>query len=143
MATEHFQQMLLGQMSAEDRLAFEQTITYLAEVANRPNGASAEGSVAGIINRQSPAVRNALYAVSETMDTPRTRPFQEKWDERQNAQEMGFDDPGAAVAVKSAIDGHEVMAGLQHRMGTDADLPSNEPLTMREQVAAAVDYHDT
>jgi len=139
MSTEHFQQMLLGNMSPADSLAFEQTIEYFREVANRPDGSSPEGSVAGIINRQSPTVRNALYAISETLDNPRPAPFLDKWSEHQNATAMGFDQPDAAVAVKSAIDGMEVATALQARLGIDQ--PSDEPLTMREQVSAAADYH--
>jgi hypothetical protein len=137
------QELLLSKLSPADQVALGETLDYLQELARRPSGYTPEGSVAAVLNKQSPAVRGAIAAISGVMETPRNRPFQEKWDEHTNAEALGLADPEAAVHIKSALDGQEVMQSLQARLGTDADTPTNDaPITNREALEAAFDFHE-
>ena len=135
-----FWSKLENTMTGAEQRELLQTMNYLTEVAYRPDGRSPEGSAAAIINKQSPAVRQAFAVISEVLETPRTRPFTEKWTEGQNAEEMGLH-PETTTHIKSALDGQYVAHQLQERMGTDADTPtSNEPDT-RDILSAAYDLH--
>ena len=137
--SQSFIDQLTRGLSPEDRNQLEDVIDYLgSHAAPGASGRMAEGSVAALLNKQSPAVRNAFSQISELLETPRMEPFIDKWSEAQNASAMGLD-PDAAVQVKAALDGSEVASRLQGRMGTDADRP-DEPPSMRDQIEAAVSY---
>ena len=141
MSAQAFWQALTRGMSPQDQQALVETLNYLGQKA-RSDGPLPEGSLASVINRQTPAVRNAIAHISGAMETPRTRPFEEKLDEHQMAERMSFADPEAAVHIKSALDGQEVTARLIDRMGSDADNPDTSPPTDREILSAAYDLHN-
>ena len=138
------QQLILSKLNPSEQQQLMDAITYLGEKARDPSGYLAEGSVASFINRQPPAVRNAIAHISEAMETPRGRPFLEKWSEHQNAQAFGFD-PDAAVTIKSALDTSDVLQGTIDRLGgSDADHAAEldtPELSRQEQIAAAFDLH--
>jgi hypothetical protein len=136
--------ILTSNMSPADQQQLQQVLEYMHERAGDPNGYVAEGGIPALINRQSPAVRNALGQISEAMETPRNRPFTPKWSEAQNADALGLD-PQTSVTIKQALDTSDVLAGTIERLGgSDADHAAelNSPeLSRQEQIAAAFDLH--
>ena len=132
--------LLMG-LSQEEATELQQLLTYLGQKAgpDNPTGFLAEGSVASVINRASPAVRQKMAMISDIVETPRHKPFEEKFSEAEWFRRLGADVP-ASLAVKGALDGQEVMSKLQQKMGTDADMPQ-KPLSDREILSAAYDKH--
>lgn len=133
-------EILLKHCNAEERQQVMDTLAYLTEVAQRPSGASREGSVASIINAQPPKVREVFRKLDNLMETPRIRPFDQKLTEQDHAALLGLD-PDISTHIKSALDGQEVLARTMDRMGTDADRPEQE-LNMRDHIAAALTHHE-
>ena len=132
--------LLMG-LNQEQVTELQQLLVYLGEKAGpeNPSGHLPEGSVAALLNRASPAVRQKIAMLSDIVETPRHKPFESKLSEADWFERLGADVP-AALNVKSALDGQEVAGKLQSRMGTDASLPPKE-LTMRELLTAAVEKH--
>lgn len=112
-------------------------LDYMRERAY--NNSLPEGSIARLLNKQSPEIRDAMEVLSNVITHTRDRPFDEKWDEQQSAEALGLD-PRAAEHLQAALDGEEVAGSLQQRMGSDRDLPV-EPLTMADEISAAIDFH--
>jgi hypothetical protein len=140
MSADAFWATMTRDMSPQDQQQLADVLTYMHERASDPSGYVGEGGIPALINRQSPAVRNALSHISEAMETPRNRPFMEKWSEAQNAHAMGLD-PDTSTTIKSALDTSDVLQGTIDRLGgSDADhaaqLDSPE-LSRREAIAAA------
>lgn len=130
--------LLMG-LNQDEVTELQQLVTYLGEKAgpSNPSGHMPEGSVASLINRASPKVRAKMAMISDMVEYPRTKPFEEKWGEDEYFSRLGMDVP-ASLKVKEALDGQEVMGKLQQRMGTDADMPQKE-LSRREVIAAALE----
>lgn len=131
--------LLLQGLSPDEQQELIDIATYLGEKAGpgNPSGHMAEGSVAALLNRASPKVREKFMRLTEAIDTPRFQPFQPKRSEGERADEFGLD-PDITQTVKSALDNQDVMASLQRRMGSDRDMPDTPP-TMREVMSAAYD----
>jgi hypothetical protein len=131
--------ILTANMSHADQQQLQSVLEYMHERASDPSGYVGEGGIPALINRQSPAVRKALGQISELMETPRNRPFMEKWSEHQNADAMGLD-PQTSVTIKQALDTSDVISGTIDRLGgSDATvLPPEEPST-RDVMSAAFD----
>jgi hypothetical protein len=136
--------VLTSNMSQQDQQQLQDVLTYMHERASDPSGYVGEGSIPALINRQLPAVRNALAHISEAMETPRPRPFMEKFSEAQNADALGLD-PQSSVTIKQALDTSDVLAGVIDRMGgsdaDNADRLDSPELSRQEQIAAAFDLH--
>ena len=132
--------LLMG-LSQDEATELQQLMVYLAEKAGpgNPSGHIPEGSIASLINRASPKVRQKMAMISDIVETPRHKPFEDKFSEAEWFSRLGADVP-SSLNVKAALDGQAVAGGLQQRMGTDADRPQ-QPLTMRELIQAAVEKH--
>ena len=132
--------LLMG-LNQEQVTELQQLLVYLGEKAgpDNPSGYLPEGSIASVINRASPAVRQKIAMLSDIVETPRHKPFEEKFSEADWFHRLGADVP-SALNVKAALDGQEVAGKLQQRMGTDASLPQRE-LSRRELVEAAFNKH--
>jgi len=132
-------QLLLQGLSPEEVQELVSIVDYLGEKAGpaNPSGQMPEGSVASLLNKASPKVREKFLKLSETLEAPRHMPFAPKRSEGQIAEDFGLDG-ATSETVKSAIDTQEVMATLQRKMGSDASLPETPP-TMREIMGAAYD----
>ena len=139
--TPSMQNLIRGLTPAELQ-EMQDIVDYLTEKAGpgNPSGIMPEGSAAALLNRASPNVRARFSDLSQMLETPRTAPFMPKLDEGQQAQVFGLD-PAQSVLIKGALDGQEVMARVNERMGTDATLPLQEPTT-RDVIAAAMEAHD-
>ena len=135
--------LLLQGLSPDEQQELADIVTYLGEKAGpgNPSGMMAEGSIASLLNRASPKVREKFMRLSEVLEVPRHLPFQPKRSEGQIAEDFGLDG-ATSETVKSALDGQHVAAGLQRRMGTDSQLPDREP-TLRELLLAAHDSAPT
>lgn len=132
-------QLLLQGLSPEEVQELVSIVDYLGEKAGagNPSGQMPEGSVASLLNRASPRVREKFLKLSETLEVPRHMPFAPKRSEGQIAEDFGLDG-ATSETVKSAIDTQEVMAKLQRRMGSDKDLPDTPP-SMADIMGAAYD----
>ena len=132
---------LLAGLSQEEATELQQLLVYLGEKAGpgNPTGHLPEGSVASVINRASPAVRQKMAMINDIVETPRHKPFEEKFSEAEWFRRLGADVP-ASLNVKGALDGQEVMSKLQQKMGTDSDMPKKE-LSDREIIEAAMAKH--
>lgn len=128
---------ILGHLSHEERQQVEDVIHYLTEKASSSDGHIPEGSVATLLNRQPPRVREVFRLLSELVEFPRPAPFQPKMSEADHFELLGLD-PEKSMTIKSALDGQEVAASLQDRMGTDATR-KQDPISLREQIAAAME----
>lgn len=132
--------LLLAGMTPDEQAQTQHLLQYLHEKATSPSGHMAEGSVSALLNRQSPAVRNAFARFNEAMETPRIRPFDEKWSEADYAEAAGLD-PATSTQIKAAIDTSEVLNRTIDRLGgSDATRP-DEPLSTRDVISAAIDFH--
>lgn len=127
-------------LSPAEAQELQNILDYISEKI-ATNAPLAEGNIGTLLNRASPNVRQRFQMISEFMETPRTMPFQPKFDERDRADFLGLD-PDEAEQGKAALDALEVSGKLQQRMGTDAQRPK-APLTLREQVAAALEAANT
>lgn len=132
-------QTLIGHLNQAERNQVADLLDYMTSVATSPNGHVPEGSIATLMNKQSPRIREVFSTLSKGMELPRIAPFDHKHTEAEWAQALGLD-PNIAQSVKAALDGQEVAAGLQRRMGTDTSLPQN-PITHKEVLEAAYDRH--
>ena len=132
---------LLSGLTQDQATELQQLLVYLGEKAGpgNPSGEMPEGSVASVINKASPAVRQRMAMLSELIETPRTKPFEEPFSEAEWLRRLGADVP-SGLAVKSALDTQEVMHGLQKSMGTDSQLPKQPP-SMADLLSAAYDKH--
>lgn len=128
---------LLQGLSSEQLQEFADAVLYLTEKAGGDGSMPEQGGVGGLLNSLSPAVRERFALLSNVLETPRVAPFAPKLSERDHARSFGFD-PDTTELLKAALDGQEVAGRVQSRMGTDADRPP-EPLTRRDQIAAAFD----
>ncbi len=131
---------LVEDLSLSERQELQDAITYLTEHAQ---SGMPEGSVARVINGLSPAVRAKFELVSQMLETPRMAPFQPKMGNDEYAEAFGAD-PATLERIKQRMDAGTVATGLQRRMGTDASLAygaQSAPLTLKEQLAAALDLH--
>ena len=133
-------QTLIGHLNQAERNQVADLLDYMTSVATSPNGHVPERSIATLLNRQSPRIREVFSTLSKAMETPRIAPFDHKHTEAEWAQGLGLD-PTIAQSVKSALDGQEVAATLQKKMGTDTSLPQ-APTTHREVLEAAYDLHN-
>jgi hypothetical protein len=128
---------LLEGLTPQELIELEQTIAYLTEQGQR--GSINEGSFGAVIGKQSPNVQRVLSQLSRLVETPRIAPFQPKLSEDDYFHTLGLN-AEQGKAIKGQLDGEEVLAGLQNRMGTDASLPA-EPVTRRDQIEAALALH--
>ena len=129
------QQILLQGLSPQEVQELIDISDYLAERV--PAGQLAEGSVASLLNKASPRVREKLLQLSQALETPRYAPFQEKMTEGQRAAEFGLD-PQITQVTKQALDGQAVAKGVLDRLGGgDSTLPQKEP-SMRDVIEAAM-----
>ena len=133
-------QTLIGHLDQSERNQVADLLQYMTSVATSPNGHVPEGSIATLLNKQSPRVREVFSTLSKGMETPRIAPFDHKHTEAEWAQVLGLD-PSVAQSVKAALDGQEVAATLQKKMGTDTGLPQG-PITHKEVLEAAYDLHN-
>ena len=129
--------MLTKGLSPDEMQELVDVLDYLGERV--PAGSLAEGSVATLLNKASPNVRNAIARVSSLMETPRSLPFQPKISERLHAELLGLD-PQIAETTKSVLDTQHVADGVMKRMGTDSQLPQ-KPISDREIIEAAMAKH--
>jgi hypothetical protein len=135
-----YAQALLGHLNPDEQQEFMDLTAYIGEKAGRGgSGRMPEDSIGNLLNKASPRVARAFKTLSDVVETPRHHPFHEKHSEAEIFDAMGFD-AEAGVMAKAAIDAQHVMGELQSKMGTDADLP-DQPLTMRDNISAAVDAH--
>ena len=127
-------------LNLEELQEFADASDYLKEKAgsNNPSGHIAEGSIGRLMNSLSPRVKAAFQNISRTIESPRHRPFHEKFSETDQLVSMGFGHE--AQMVKDVLDVEEVAGRIQQDLGTDADLPE-QPLTMRDNISAAFDAH--
>lgn len=133
-------QTLIGHLNQSERNQVADLLDYMTSVATSPNGHVPEGSIATLLNRQSPRIREVFSTLSKGMETPRIAPFDHKHTEAEWAQVLGLD-PTVAQSVKAALDGQEVAHSLQRRMGTDTSLPET-PVSHKEVLEAAYDLHN-
>lgn len=134
------QQIILNSLSPPEREQFMDILYYLNEKATDGKGGyMAEGSVAALLNKQSPRIQAAFKAIDQFAETPRFEPFQEKRSEAERFDELGLD-AGAGLTIKAALDTMYVADELQNRMGGDKDLPA-EPPSMKDVMSAAYDHH--
>ena len=134
--------LLLKGLTPEQQQELIDISDYLAERADpdqNPHGLVAEGSIASVLNKASPPVREKLSRLVEALQTPRFAPFQPERSEAERAEEFGLH-PERATTVLAALDGQHVLHGLQQRMGTDSQLPRTPP-SMADLLAAAYDKH--
>ena len=135
---------LVGHLTPDERRQVDDVLAYMTEKAgsDNPSGYLAEGSVASLLNKQPPRVREVFARFHGAAQTPRTMPFAEKWGERDYAEAAGLD-PDVSETVLAALDGQEVTSRVIDRLGgSDADHPSDEPLTTKEILSAAYDLHE-
>ena len=125
---------LTRNLSPEQQQEFQDIILYITESVQR--GSNAEGSLAKVLNRASPPVRQAFQLLSDTIETPRSAPFQPKLTEQDYAGVFGLD-PDITTQAKASLDAEDVASQVQQRMGTDRQLPPEQP-SLRDIVAAAV-----
>lgn len=133
-------QQILSGLNQSEQQELQNAIDYLAEHAN---GDVPEGSISRVINGLSPRVRHQFVILSEMLDTPRAAPFQPKMGNDEYAQALEAD-PQMLASIKGRMDADAVAEGLQRRLGTDASAQyeqSEQPLSRREQVAAAIKLH--
>lgn len=133
---------LLQGLSPDEVREFIDIVDYLGEKAgpSNPSGHLPEGSIASLLNKSSPNVRDRLRLLTDTLQTPRSMPFTDKLSEGQVADAFGLD-PDAATTTLAALDMGDVIHGVQKKLGgTDADRPQ-EPLTMRDEIEAAMAAH--
>lgn len=136
------QQALLGAIPPDQRQQFMQLLDYLHEKALAPDGTPlAEGSVAQLLNGQTPEVRRALAAVSQFVEDKRYEPYAPKHSESDRFQQLGLD-PDAGVTIKAALDSLDVNSRVIDRLGGDDSTRPPEPLTLRDMVAASVEQHE-
>ena len=103
------------------------------------NGHVPEGSIGALFNNQPPPLKALLAAMGEAAATPRDRPFVPKESPAERFESFGI--PAAlGTSIADALDSQYVAESLQSRMGTDQ--PDDSPLTLREQLAAAADFHE-
>jgi hypothetical protein len=137
-------QVLIRNLNPDEVVELEQVAAYLSEHTDGSNPhAMPEGTVAQVLNRCSPRVRDALDTLSKTLDTPRTLPFQTKLSQDQIAETIGLD-PRTTSAVKQKMFDEDIAAGLQRRLGTDSAEQYGKPLpppTDRELIETAVAAH--
>ena len=132
------QQIILNSLSPPEREQFMDLLAYLNEKATDGKGGyMAEGSVAQLLNKQSPRIQAAFKAIDQFAETPRFEPFQPKLSEAERFDELGLD-AESGLTIKAALDTMAVSHGLQSRLGTDKDLPDTPP-TMRDVMASAYD----
>jgi hypothetical protein len=131
--------MILASLDPGERAQFADLLDYLAEKASpsNPSGYIAEGSVQGLLNKQSPRIQQAFKAIDQFAETPRFAPYTQKQSEAERFDELGLD-PASACTIKQALDANYVLSSLQDRMGTSTP---DEPITLRDQLSAAADYH--
>lgn len=128
--------MLTQGLSPDEMQELVDVLDYLGERV--PAGSLAEGSVATLLNKASPNVRNVISRVSNLMETPRHLMFQPKISERLHAELLGLD-PQIAETTKSILDTQQVADGVMKRMGGgDSTLPPKE-LSRREVIEAAME----
>lgn len=133
------QQIIFDSLSPPEREQFSDLLIYLGEKATDGKGGyMAEGSVAALLNRQSPRIQAAFKAIDQFAETPRFEPFQPKLTEAERFDDLGLD-AQAGVTIKSALDTMYVADELQNRMGNDSRLPA-EPPTTRDIMSAAYDH---
>lgn len=132
--------LLTQHLSADEKQQVQHLTQYLGEKARSPTGAMAEGSVASLLNQQSPRVRQAFARLNDLAETPRNRPFDQKLSEADHFGMLGLD-PDSSTQIKAAIDGQYVASRLQDRLGTDAHNPDTSDLSQREILSAAYDAH--
>jgi len=135
--------LLVGHLTPDERRQVDDVLAYMSEKAGpgNPNGYLAEGSIASLLNKQPPRIRQVFALFQDAAQTPRTMPFTEKWGERDYSEAAGLD-PDVSETVLAALDGQEVTSRVIDRLGgSDADHPSNEPLTTKEILSAAYDMH--
>ena len=134
--------LLLQGLNPEQQQELIDIADYLAERADpaqNPHGFVPEGSIASVLNKASPAVREKFMRLSEALQTPRFAPFQPERSEAERAEEFGLH-PERATTVLAALDGQNVLHGLQKSMGTDKDLP-RQPPSMKDLLSAAYEAH--
>lgn len=129
------EQVMRG-LNPDEQQEFMDVLNYLSERLEFNGGQLPEGNVGALLNSLSPNVRQRFAAMSNVMETPRTRPFERKYSEAERADQFDLE-PEDALTVKAALDGLEVSGRLQQRMGVDQ--PSNAPPTRRESIAAALE----
>lgn len=133
-------QALIERLNDDEKEEAADLLDYLSEKASKGNsGIMAEGSIASLLNKASPKVREAFGTLSEMLETPRIAPFSPKMSERDHADALDLD-PDQTELVKGVIDGQYVASSLLDRMGSDKDLP-DEPPSTRDIIGAAYDAH--
>lgn len=115
---------------------FADLLEYLPGLVE--NGHVPEGSIGALFNNQPPPLKALLASIGEAAATPRDRPFVEKETPAERFESFGI--PAAlGTSIADALDGQYVMESLQERLGVDQ--PDNSPLSLRESLSAAADYH--
>ena len=134
---------LLAGLNQDQATELQQLLIYLAEKASdgNPSGQMPEGSVASVINKASPAVRQKIAMISDIVETPRHKPFEQPFSEADWFDRLGFDVP-ASLKLKAAMDGQEVAHGVLERMGGgDSKLPQSKEPSLRELLQSAYESH--
>ena len=135
---DHPLQQLIGHLTPDEQQELEQLTDYLAERSTQREGARIpEGSLAAVLNRASPNVRQTLATLQELLATPRLAPFAPKISRDQYIESFGLD-PHNTKMVDDKLYTEEISAAVQQRMGTDADRPV-EPPSRRDTIRAAYD----
>ena len=133
------QQVIINSLSPPERLQLADLLEYLGEKAtDNRGGYMPEGSVASLLNKQTPRIQAAIKAIDMFAETPRFAPFEPKLGEAERFVELGFD-PQASVTIKAALDCQYVQGALEERLGRDE--PDDSPPTTREVMSEAFDLH--
>ena len=129
-------------LTPQERQELVDAIDYMSE-HSQSGQPLPELTVSRLINQLSPNVRQRFELVSQMLETPRMRPFDPKLGNDEYAEALGAD-PQTLANVKRGMDDDAIAAGLQRRMGTDAQMiydNGDKPLTLREQLRAAHKIH--
>lgn len=131
---------LLERLTDDEKRQAGDVLDYLsAHAADGASGIMFEGSIASLLNKQSPNVREAFSTLSNLLETPRIAPFTPKMDTRAHAAALDLD-PDQTERIKDTLDAQYVAGTLQQRMGTDNDREP-DPIGTRDILSASYDAH--
>ena len=130
---------LIDHLNKEQLQELADALLYMTEHGNSRE-MMPEQSVASVLNRLSPPVRQVFATISKTLDEGKQFPFDDRpLTQDDTIAQLGLD-PTAVKAAKQSLFNEEVGAGLQARLGTDASLPPKE-LSRREVIEQAMEQY--
>jgi hypothetical protein len=129
---------LLDRCSPEERQQVYDMLAYLKEAATR--GRIPEGTVQNLLNKQSANVREVFSTFDKLLETPRIAPFDPKLSAEDHIELLGMD-KDSTLTIKRGLDDAYIASELTDRLGGSDATRDPEPITMRDQLGAAVDLH--